>query len=396
MHANHPPSQQQRLLHYLPEYRVLVCRECKYAVTLHGLDYHLRTVHHIRRQEKQALLDYASTLDLAPLEDIPLPDPSTPPLPSLSQTQGFKCMHCRFACTSQEYMYKHVNKEHQLGKADGPHWEAKTVQTFFKRRDKMRYFVVTPTTTTTNSSGSSSSGGIGSDEWTSRVDRIISELVHQEEQQEQERRRRFAVLEGTTQRAENSAWLRYTRWADLFDGLDIKKVGAMGAMPARGERVDDTTECTFSQITSSVERVLKRCKDNVVDCGRSGGNALLLRWLSSPGSDAQPKPFDIHLSSDTHERYASYWKRFLSYCLREKDAAKFTSGQWEQRAKIMAERDSESLDQLVFSFSIDCLTQKTPGRPPSVLGYTLQKLWALTLSTCASTGRTDMARFLRA
>jgi Orsellinic acid/F9775 biosynthesis cluster protein D len=199
MQANHPPSLQQRLLHYLPDYRVLVCRECKYAVALHGLDYHLRTVHHIHRQEKQGLLDYASTLDLAPLEDIPHPDPSTPPLPSLSQTQGFKCVHCRFACASQKHMCNHVNKEHQMDKASGPHWEAKTVQTFFKRRNKTRYFVVTPTTTTTSSSSSS-----GSDEWTSRADRIISDLVHQASQQEQERYRRFAALEGTTQRAENS------------------------------------------------------------------------------------------------------------------------------------------------------------------------------------------------
>ncbi|PVH70958.1 hypothetical protein DL98DRAFT_521355 [Cadophora sp. DSE1049] len=142
------------LLHYLPGYHVLICKECRYAIQPSAISRHLKDLHHIYRSDRQELLEYTKGLDLAEPGDVLLPPPDTTPVPLLPTESGLACAKegCSHLCVTVKRMKNHWATAHRdIAESGRAQWRPVTLQTFF-RGNQLRYFVVSePATPETQS-----------------------------------------------------------------------------------------------------------------------------------------------------------------------------------------------------------------------------------------------------
>ncbi|KAL3483762.1 hypothetical protein BJX62DRAFT_69956 [Aspergillus germanicus] len=134
------------LLQYDAIYRVLICRECQYAIQKNAIQSHLLR-HKIYRGERRALLATIAELDTVEPDDVPVPSSGSPPIDGISIVAGYRCLvsGCGHLCASSKRMKSHHSESH--GQGNPPDFESLAqevkLQTFF-RGNKLRYFEVTP------------------------------------------------------------------------------------------------------------------------------------------------------------------------------------------------------------------------------------------------------------
>lgn len=141
------PGLNSDLLDYNATHRVLVCRQCRYAVQKSALPSHLLR-HKVYRAERQRLLESAAKLDIHEPEHVVLPAAGSPPVEILPVLAGFRCTaaeDCQYLCASEKRARTHLSQAHGLVPKDereslGLRRAAK-LQTFF-RGPKLRYFEV--------------------------------------------------------------------------------------------------------------------------------------------------------------------------------------------------------------------------------------------------------------
>lgn len=134
------------LLKYLPEYCIVICKSCRFAVQPSALSSHLLR-HRMYRVKRRKLLDRVAELRLLEPEDVALPLSKVPPFSDLPMTTGYRCTmpNCDHLCRSQKRMSQHLREHHQVGpRTDADdHMQQVHLQTFF-RGNKVRYFEVEP------------------------------------------------------------------------------------------------------------------------------------------------------------------------------------------------------------------------------------------------------------
>lgn len=132
------------MLDYLPQYRVVRCVACRYAVPPSALPRHMNDLHHIHRGKIRSLLDYAATLDLAEPDEVVLPKPHDPPVPSIPVEDGVACRSdgCNYMSVTRKRMKRHWVTHHGQQGSESTHWAAVKLQTFFQGNN-LRYFIVT-------------------------------------------------------------------------------------------------------------------------------------------------------------------------------------------------------------------------------------------------------------
>ena len=101
------------LLEYDARYGVLICRECQYAIQKSALQSHLLR-HKIYRGERQNLLSSIARLDIFEPQNVPLPNPSSPPIDTLPIISGYRCTAagCENLCASFKRMRRHWSEIH--------------------------------------------------------------------------------------------------------------------------------------------------------------------------------------------------------------------------------------------------------------------------------------------
>lgn len=140
--SNSSASAELGLLKHLPQYGVVVCRQCRFAVQPSALSSHLQN-HGILRSERRRILDQLSQLHLLNPDQVPVPASNDPPLPDLPVLNGYKCraLLCNYTCTSSKRMSQHWSEIHQQPNSRLVSQRAAKLQTFF-RGNKIRYFEV--------------------------------------------------------------------------------------------------------------------------------------------------------------------------------------------------------------------------------------------------------------
>ncbi|KAH8799052.1 hypothetical protein F5884DRAFT_132114 [Xylogone sp. PMI_703] len=145
------PLEPTQLLHYIPRHKVLICRECRYAIQPSAISRHLKELHRIYRSRRQTLLEYAQGLDLADPKDVTLPGPDERPVPLLTTIAGLACeaSGCNHLCATLKRMKKHWTEDHSTLTLNNPQWRPVNLQTFF-RGNQLRYFIVRQSSPTLN------------------------------------------------------------------------------------------------------------------------------------------------------------------------------------------------------------------------------------------------------
>ncbi|KAJ5375576.1 hypothetical protein N7517_007582 [Penicillium concentricum] len=143
----------RELLEYNAKYKVIICRECHYAIQKNALGSHLLR-HKIYREEKLRLLSTIHQLDIVEPGEISLPSPSTRPVDALPVVSGYSCTMtgCRHLCASSKRMIRHWSDIHSVtGLNDfASHARSVNLQTFF-RGTKLKYFEVSEPSKATES-----------------------------------------------------------------------------------------------------------------------------------------------------------------------------------------------------------------------------------------------------
>jgi hypothetical protein len=110
-----PPirSQTGNILVYNAQHRVLICRDCQYAVQKSALASHLLR-HKIYRTDRQQLLSSVSSLDVLEPEDVLLPGPTSSPVDELPVIDELRCTvaGCEYLYASEKRMKKHRSESH--------------------------------------------------------------------------------------------------------------------------------------------------------------------------------------------------------------------------------------------------------------------------------------------
>lgn len=151
------------LLEYNTRYKVLICRECHYAIQKNAVGSHLLR-HKIYREERQRLLSITNELDIVAPDDLLLPTMNALPVDALPVVSGYCCSvaGCGHLCASSKRMRRHWSDAHGVIESNNFASLARSVklQTFF-RGTKLKYFEVSATSSDAESQLSGDEGGHG-------------------------------------------------------------------------------------------------------------------------------------------------------------------------------------------------------------------------------------------
>lgn len=151
------------LLEYNTRYKVLICRDCHYAIQKNALGSHLLR-HKIYREERQRLLSTINDLDIVEPDDPLLPTAIAEPIDALPVVSGHCCSvtGCGHLCASSKRMRRHWSDAHGVNGSNDFSSLARSVklQTFF-RGTKLKYFEVSVTNSNAQSQLSDTESGYG-------------------------------------------------------------------------------------------------------------------------------------------------------------------------------------------------------------------------------------------
>ena len=133
------------LLKHDPDYGVLICLKCRYAVQKSALDSHLLR-HKIYREERKRLVASVSGLNILEPDEVPVPALSSPALAYITKFSGLRCAvpQCGHLTVSTKRMKLHWKQVHgslELPVRDSDLARDAILQTFF-RGNKVKYFEV--------------------------------------------------------------------------------------------------------------------------------------------------------------------------------------------------------------------------------------------------------------
>ncbi|KAI0202002.1 hypothetical protein F4808DRAFT_91756 [Astrocystis sublimbata] len=130
------------LLIHLPDYGVVICKGCRFAIQPTAFSSHLQN-HHILRSERRSILNQLDTLRLLQPDRVGVPTSDSPRVSGLPVLSGCRCAasKCKYACTSVKRMCQHWSDVHDEPNSKLIKYREAKLQTFF-RGNKIRYFEV--------------------------------------------------------------------------------------------------------------------------------------------------------------------------------------------------------------------------------------------------------------
>jgi hypothetical protein len=138
------PFLEHDLLSYNSTYRILICRQCKYAIQKSAVQSHLLR-HKIYRHQRQNLLRAVAELPLLNPGEVLCPSSTAPRLSELPVVEGLRCVvdECKHLCASDKRMKRHLADEHGREGSKGLRdlTRPAKIQTFF-RGTQIHYFEV--------------------------------------------------------------------------------------------------------------------------------------------------------------------------------------------------------------------------------------------------------------
>ncbi|KAJ5391520.1 fungal specific transcription factor domain-containing protein [Penicillium cosmopolitanum] len=129
------------LFHHRPDYGVLICITCHYAIQPGAIRRHLKDIHHLHHEKRRPYVAYTKELKLKRPEEVQSPLPDDFPIPQLPVEKGWRCLApgCNYLCASNKRMENHWPAVHARKGNPETDWHFTLLQTFFRGR-MLRYF----------------------------------------------------------------------------------------------------------------------------------------------------------------------------------------------------------------------------------------------------------------
>ncbi|KAL2203436.1 hypothetical protein CC79DRAFT_1390855 [Sarocladium strictum] len=283
-----------RWLRYNNGHRVLICSAHGYAISsIHG---HLSDQHpDIKSKERNAIIARYAGVEIRGVEDVKA-DPHYGPSNPIPAVKGLR-----------EHPTWNVNSRERQ-------WSLVRVQTFFTGPKRaIRYFCVITTGDDTNTAAATpgieaalGTGGQGSPPGGVKDNELVAGIKErwacgQDRQEEIQK-----VLADSAAKHKIINWLRRSGWTAHFVGRDLGEIHASSQMPGLGEE-------EARRLIAATDRLFfNRCVAGL----RSMPLMTRLLLASPHPKDAHSRPFGPLQEKTSIDRYVTYWKRFLCYCLR--------------------------------------------------------------------------------
>jgi superfamily II DNA helicase RecQ len=286
------------LVHYDDTYKVLICKEHRYAIW--NLDAHLRDKHAVAARVRKIIVAKHAFLALARPADVRQPPALEPPFSMLRDpVDALLCSEagCGFISVQPTWIRRHCNKVHDWRATAGErqYWTSVKAQTFFTARASRRYFAVRVADEETSSSSTGPSDDVKDTlAWWKGL-----QLKHEEAQSRMERE---------TAKTDRTGWFNMTGWPQHLAGSNLKHL-------AHASRLPDRDEARLQKAAKAVDAMVERCVGGLSTLARH-----TRRWLRSARRVEPDGKVMARLQNPASQaRYARYWKRFICYCLRVAD-----------------------------------------------------------------------------
>lgn len=339
-------------LHHLPEFSVVTCKTCKYAVLPSEIDAHFgaKGGHKFNKRTRDRIdQEVAKITGLIQDEEslrqcsFPFPLPTAEPVAALGppETDGLRCMKkvngqgCAYICRTERGMRKHCWKEHQWKSAakggqprkhnprpakDVPWQTGIHCQRFFKKQTKSQYFEVQMVQT----------GPRPTPRMASRTDQLKAakkEMQRAFEKAEAEENRK---IKETDEAKEPSPWLRRVGCIPHLAGIDRKEVREYV------EPVDEKDEPHLAIMCTAFEWLIQDAQHHAVR--EVVGIQTLFEANRKEVDKETNMPFDSWMDITTIERYVEVRKQLLLFVFRaEDDEAEF------QRPYVLTEAQQSAM-----------------------------------------------------
>ncbi|KAK0926478.1 hypothetical protein LTR29_017851 [Friedmanniomyces endolithicus] len=284
--------------HYLPEHRVIICREHGYAVqnlARHLLDYHVYT-----RSVRKAVSQRFHGLPLVAPQLAALPSAYGPPVDGLAPPRpGFQCDEddCRSISTRRATIAEHCNGHGWRSTRDErEHWTDVWVQSFSLTPGKQRWFIISM-----HAELVAEETERISNETQSQKDMILRDFDELRNRRKQE----LDVLESEVAKTDQTGWWKRTDWVTHLGKSNLRYL-------AYAARLPDKDEHLLKRIADLVDELIEQCVKGLASLPLE-----LRRWLKSAQmNEVDQRPMGRLQSQDSQDRYAIYWKRLICYSLR--------------------------------------------------------------------------------
>jgi hypothetical protein len=317
---------------FYPEYRILVCKSCAYAVAPPHLAAHITTKHAhyicskdgLHRATKTAatiasrLKDEYNLLD--PTTDIiPRPLPTKPPFPSLKLYRGYQCTRCDFIRTKTKTALREMNTHFNVHRlvprkrgqplklADTPEEDRRPMfkdiycQRFFVRGAQAKYFAVNvpsegQTLVKTRRRGHA-------DLYRALINEQLTVGGHEQEA-------RAEIYSSQVTETEVSPWLEMTRWPRYFHGLNMADVAPLAYA------ANPITEPALVLLGESFDRLIERAYQSICEDKISVFDQAQINSFIAGRSSKHDRMLMVKLRKSTFRAYKSIWKRLLCFVYR--------------------------------------------------------------------------------
>lgn len=334
-------------IHYLQEYDVLVCRQCRDGVRPEHIDSHFKgNLHGVAKDERMRILTAAYAVRSAFEDTIAENTARTPPANSAPisalrppGTDGFRCtfpvrkedgetsdcghvlgsvknmeMHCRIVhgWKSSAPRGRPRRRANGAGKGDRP-WRAGVhYQRFYRQGPRSTFFEVSKGVDTADI------GSEGTEE-TDAGDRLIGRIEERHAQQEEAERNQMLNIDETK---EPDPWQRrvgvgrYLREAEHLDKAQIREFAYRPVDKAK-EDGRPAEECYILEVHRAFRRLVWRARTNAV-LEKVGIFALFEVERRVTGEESN-RPFNANIRRNTIRRYRHFWNGIWTFVLRTWD-----------------------------------------------------------------------------
>ena len=341
----------EKLFQHLPEYQVIVCKRCQFAVVPAQVDSHVRSHHKtIPKSERQSIVETVATLSNIAQEpgQVQYPSMDSKPVDGLPvYDDGLRCVkpiahrECNYICRERTGITRHCRQQHQWknprtrggnrrgeeAEETGQIWEEdQRCQRFFKTGPWQRYFAVRSQAA---SESKRTDEPANREQTTQQGKTVLDQLFHRFEKAQ---RNRTPAARG---RVEANPWLEHTRWeshlgqhrewAVRMIKPEVVEWRQDGVSDEASNVVDEEAEETESARLESEQALEQACQataalirqsyraSQIDIVGRPAMEYVNRRETGAPSSD---RPFYSGQKVQTIRRYIDQFVKILRYIWR--------------------------------------------------------------------------------
>lgn len=339
-----------RFIH-MPEYRVIICKECRYAVLPSHIDSHFQKDEHKLDKKERKRIESEVAVEVNGLignevalkhSEFPFPLPTAKPIPELAPAkEGVKCtfttngIQCRYVCYTEQHMQVHSKQEHRWkqgrkgrpkkGSAKEVPWQTGIYcQRFFIQGPQSRYFEVQPPASARRPGPAEIQSR--ESQFEKRKKQLESELKAMEDENKK------TIIESEESREPNP-WLRRVGWVGHTSGLNPEYLREWIEPPGEEEPELQVMCKAFDWMIQGAQ--FTAVQDVV-------SQAALFEVNKKETDTEAQMPFDSWMDQTTIRAYTQVWRQVLCYLWRAE-----TEGGEASRPKYkLTIKQRESIDHL--------------------------------------------------